>query len=987
MSSEAKIHFELYRHLQNTIDAGAEYYGTRFTNADPECDVGSGYADIVIETDDGTPFLVIEAKREPVDEPDRNIDPYSPVVIDQAVGYAVTLGAPYFATYNGNRLVLFKTFDPGTHLLDRRTRAYEVEDISEFSSDLLREVAGVDADAVEWNPHHRAFIKRLKTFHNRLSLGFQRVFDQKLRDSDFQTQYETWIDEQGWSDRYEENLEGVREDFISQTSYLLMNRLVFYKLLEDTDAYDIPEINLQELVSPEKRQEVFDQVVEEVDFEAVYEQDPIFDALPLDAKAETEVEEMLGELERYNLEQFDHDVIGQIYEEIIPATERYALGQFYTPPEVVELITRATVQSPEDEILDPGCGSGGFLVAAYNHIKSSRQEAGLPTTHQGILNQISGIDINRFPAHLSAINLALQDLNSETSDTGIFVRDFFDIRAGDEQINTVESAGPSGESRTVDLPYEVDAIIGNPPYIEHGEIAEDVRCREHLERVGAELNEQSDIYSYFFTHATEFLSDSGHLGFITSNKWLGVRYGEALKQFFLDNFKIRTIVNPRRRVFEGQLVPTCITILEKCEDRQERDNNLINFIQIKEQMDVDEILEKIETQYGEDELYVEENYRVLSKQQGTLQPDNKWTRYLFAPTEYWELVKHPHLTELNGVSDDIGRGTTTGNNDFFFVTEDDLENWPIEDRFLQRAIKSGTQFDGLSYDSEQSEHLVLDCRNFVEETLGSGEEVNNSTKREVRNAEERYRNTLEDEEEEDKPRSLTDKEVFVISSFKKDGYDGIYAYLLWGIEQGMYDRDTCLGRSIWFDLGDIKPTQLVGPKNIRGRPFFPQLSQPTPLNNVLYRINLSNKEDLKLIAGFLNSSVGKLFFELQGTTVRGGLVEIRSYELKEFPVYDPDHLSDSERNRIEEAFDALVETGGREQDAPELMNELNRAVLAPFELEGRAEEIAEIADAISDARQQEKEYEVPVELEETGTISISGATRIGDGGQASLTDF
>lgn len=986
MSTEAKIHFELYRHLQNTIDNGAEHYGTKFANADPEQNVGDGYADIVVETDNGDPFLVIEAKREPVDEPDRNIDPYSTVVIDQAVGYAVKLGAPYFATYNGNRLVLFKTFDSGTHLLDRKTRAYKVNDISEFAEDLLREVAGVDANEVEWDPHHEAFVKRLKTFHDRLSTEFRNELDDKLEDNDFERKYEGWISDQGWKERYDDEPEDVHQDFTSQAAYLLMNKLVFYKLLEDTDVYEVPEVELDELVDPKKRQDVFKQLIDEVNFEAVYEQDSIFDSLPLNDKSEIEVEELLNELETYNLERFDHDVIGQIYEEIIPPMERYSLGQFYTPPEVVELITRLTVESSEDDVLDPACGSGGFLVAVYNHLKSLKQESGRPTLHQDILDQVHGIDINRFPAHLSAINLAVQNLDAETTDTSVFVKDFFDVRPGDEQLQKMESVSHSDGTESIDIPRQVDSIVGNPPYIRQEEISDKEKVRDHLSRVGADLNSQSDIYTYFFTHATEFLKDEGKLGFITSNQWLRVRYGRALQDFFLDNYKIHAIINSQPRVFEGQLVPTCITILEKCKNPTERDDNLINFIQIKKSMDVEEIIKKVDTDYEKDALYSEKDYKITVKQQRDLKDDNLWGRYLFAPTEYWDIVNHPALVRLgeDNVAD-VSYGTKTGANPFFFLRESELDDWNIEEQFLTKSMKTVTQFNGLHFQSEESEFYLFDPHEFVESVLASDYQVADGIKEEISEAEERYKRTLGESDED--PRPLTETEIYVTGMLKEQGHEGAYKYVLNGIEQGYYDNTSVSDRKVWFDIGEFDRTRLIAPKNVRGRPFFPMLSEAIPISDRFFHLDVNDTDHLKVVAGFLNSNVGKMFFELHGTTQRGGLAELKGYKLDEFPVLDPVQIKDEQKERIKEAYDNLAQTGTHEQNAQEKVLELDRAVLAPFGIEDRAEEIAQIATAISESRQQEKEFEVPVELEEEKTMDISGAERIEDGGQASLQDF
>ena len=98
------------------------------------------------------------------------------------------------------------------------------------------------------------------------------------------------------------------------------------------------------------------------------------------------------------------------------------MGEYYTPPAICDLITRLTIDEGNDEILDPACGSGGFLISSYNRKKAllPEKEGG----HEQILNQLYGVDINRFPAHLSAINLSIQDLNSHTETVNVEVSDF-----------------------------------------------------------------------------------------------------------------------------------------------------------------------------------------------------------------------------------------------------------------------------------------------------------------------------------------------------------------------------------------------------------------------------------------------------------------------------------------------------------------------------------------------------------------------------------
>jgi predicted type IV restriction endonuclease len=173
MSSEASLHFELHRHLMNAIDDGIEASGIQFGRAAPEYSINGGRADIVVFDENDSAVLVIEAKRGPGDSVTRDFDPYSPQVVQQAFGYAGALGAKYFATYNGARLVLYRTFEEGTPLLERKTRAYRVDDISQFAAELLEEVAGLESGIVEWDPHHQAFLKRLHAYHERLIETFE----------------------------------------------------------------------------------------------------------------------------------------------------------------------------------------------------------------------------------------------------------------------------------------------------------------------------------------------------------------------------------------------------------------------------------------------------------------------------------------------------------------------------------------------------------------------------------------------------------------------------------------------------------------------------------------------------------------------------------------------------------------------------------------------------------------------------------------------
>jgi type I site-specific restriction endonuclease len=257
--SEADLHFELYRYLKNTIEEGVETRKIPYGDIGAEVTVDGGRADLVVYDDRERPVFVIEAKREGGAGTSRDIDPYSPKVVEQAFDYAGRLGADYFATYNGRHCVVYETFQAGKPLLDRRTRAYEIESPKSFAGALLKEIDGLAAGNVDWDPHHRAFTNRLRVYHQRLSSSFEEQIPKKIEeDGTFEDDLEQWAEEQGWEDDPEEE---VRRRYAMQAAYLLMNKLVFYKLLEDTGAYDVPIISMRDLIEPEKRREVFDNLI------------------------------------------------------------------------------------------------------------------------------------------------------------------------------------------------------------------------------------------------------------------------------------------------------------------------------------------------------------------------------------------------------------------------------------------------------------------------------------------------------------------------------------------------------------------------------------------------------------------------------------------------------------------------------------------------------------------------------------------------------
>jgi type I restriction enzyme M protein len=77
---------------------------------------------------------------------------------------------------------------------------------------------------------------------------------------------------------------------------------------------------------------------------------------------------VVGELQNYCVMDADRDAIGDAFEVFIGPALRGAEGQFFTPRNVVKMMVEILDPKPGDKIIDPACGSGGFLIAALEHV-------------------------------------------------------------------------------------------------------------------------------------------------------------------------------------------------------------------------------------------------------------------------------------------------------------------------------------------------------------------------------------------------------------------------------------------------------------------------------------------------------------------------------------------------------------------------------------------------------------------------------------------
>lgn len=146
-----------------------------------------------------------------------------------------------------------------------------------------------------------------------------------------------------------------------------MIRLIFCKIWDEKyNLSALPEFRVIPEENPDKLRrrirKLFDEVKQELSDDGVFDK---HENITLDAKS---IKYVVGELEQYSLLKTDKDSVGEAFETFAESKLVGDKGEFFTPREVVKTAIKILDPEPGKTIVDPACGSGGFLIYALEHI-------------------------------------------------------------------------------------------------------------------------------------------------------------------------------------------------------------------------------------------------------------------------------------------------------------------------------------------------------------------------------------------------------------------------------------------------------------------------------------------------------------------------------------------------------------------------------------------------------------------------------------------
>lgn len=434
------------------------------------------------------------------------------------------------------------------------------------------------------------------------------------------------------------------------------------------------------------------------------------DVINLDAKS---IAYVVGELQNYCLIEAERDIIADAFETFIGHALKGGQGQFFTPRNVIKMMVDILDPDDEDLIIDPACGSGGFLIEALRHVwrkldaegekyhwnKSNLQEEKMEVA----LNKIRGIDKDYFLSKVAKAYMAIIG----DGKSGIFNEDSLErpenwkdktrLKVDMGKFSIVITNPPFGSTINVtgseklkqfDLGYKWKKIKGSNDF-EKGK-----------------LKDRENPQILFLERCLQLLKDGGKLGIILPETYL---HGPSLKYImnYLENrHNIFAVVDLPHNTFRPHCNAKTVALFIKKGEKQQKS---INF-GVAEEMGhnhqgkpiyrYDEANQVFTSEIWDDTIEISKEFKYPSA------PENKYVfvekreeirNSIYVPRYYWDkkiksieeeaekkglkFISVNQLLEEKIIEKYRGHGSPPsefkGRGDIFYIRAGDIVDWDI----------------------------------------------------------------------------------------------------------------------------------------------------------------------------------------------------------------------------------------------------------------------------------------------------------------------
>ena len=407
-----------------------------------------------------------------------------------------------------------------------------------------------------------------------------------------------------------------KKQVVNLASFLLFNQLLFYYIYkEKTNSKNLPEFaDIKEL---KDIQSYFDKITE-IDFQSIYKIN-LLGHIPNQNDVIEIINDIIKAIKLLRAENITHDLAGRFFHDLIPFEVRKVLAAFYTHPNAADLLASLAINSWDQTIIDPACGSGTLLVASYKRklqlYESSHGLKNLNLVHkQFIENDLTGIDIMPFAAHISAINLTMQNIEEQTNTIRIATQDSLELapilelrkflthgiifnpytteiqRTLDEveyaktkKIKGAVSGKGRGSSFTI---KPVDIVIMNPPFSDREKMPEEMRKKINNSILSRICGNQVNLWGYFLSLADKLLKPRGIIAAVIPISISRSNSTEKIRKFIINEYHIRIIVKPIYNIaFSEKSSFRDVLLIAEKRYKSDKTDSSVSFVFLKENKD------------------------------------------------------------------------------------------------------------------------------------------------------------------------------------------------------------------------------------------------------------------------------------------------------------------------------------------------------------------------------------------------------------------
>ena len=364
------------------------------------------------------------------------------------------------------------------------------------------------------------------------------------------------------------NVGATRDETLAQQ---LIN-IIFCKI------YDEKYTGLEEEISfragttdsPEEIKERIDTIFENVkrEYRDVIDQE---DKISLES---TSVKYIVGELQNYCLMEAERDVIADAFEVFIGHALKGSQGQFFTPRNVIKMMVDCLNPTEDDVIIDPACGSGGFLIETLRYIwRGLDLKATALGWSQSILtqekinvayNSIRGIDKDYFLSKVAKAYMAIIG----DGKSGIFCEDSLE-NPDNWKTKTLQKINMNS----------FDIVLTNPPFGSNIPVKGDQKLKQYDLAHKWKYNDNSHKWEkgklkdkevpqiLFIERCLQLLRDGGRMAIVLPDGVYGNESLSYVRNWLIDKVRILAIIDiPLETFLPNTGTKTSVMIIQKNKD-------------------------------------------------------------------------------------------------------------------------------------------------------------------------------------------------------------------------------------------------------------------------------------------------------------------------------------------------------------------------------------------------------------------------------------